>query len=92
MRHDTPQSKAWVDAYKGAGAFFTMQNLIRFHGCTLIDDNGKRLDKYRSLAFLSLKAETYSYGNGWRLLALLKNMLDDNGIDIKKKMAEWRKK
>ena len=92
MRHDTPQSKAWVDAYKGAGAFFTMQNLIRFHGCTLIDDNGKRLDKYRSLAFLSLKAETYSYGNGWRLLALLKKMLDDNGIDIKKMMAEWRKK
>lgn len=92
MKHDTPQSKAWVDAYKGAGAFFTMQNLIRFHGCTLIDDNGKRLDKYRSLAFLSLKAETYCYGDGWRLLALLKKMLDDNGIDIKKKMAEWRKK
>lgn len=92
MKHDTPQSKAWVDAYKGAGAFFTMQNLIRFHGCTLIDDNGKRLDKYRSLAFLSLKAETYCYEGGWRLLALLKKMLDDNGIDIKKKMAQWRKK
>ena len=32
----TPQSKAWMDAYKGAGAFFTMQNLIAFprlHGC-----------------------------------------------------------
>lgn len=27
---DTPQSKAWMDAYKGTGAFFTMQNLIRF--------------------------------------------------------------
>lgn len=92
MKHDTPQSKAWVDAYKGAGAFFTMQNLIRFHGCTLIDDNGKRLDKYRSLVFLSLKAEDYKNGDGWRLLALLKKMLEDNGIDIKKKMAQWRKK
>ena len=42
----TPQSKAWMDAYKGAGAFFTMQNLIRFHGCTAVNDRGRRLDKY----------------------------------------------
>lgn len=26
------------------------------------------------------------------LLAVLKKMLDDNGIDIKKKMAQWRRK
>lgn len=92
MKHATPQSKAWVDAYKGAGAFYTMQNLIRFHNCTAIDDSGRRLDKYQSLAFLSAKAEEYKNGNGWRLLAVLKKMLDDNGIDIKKKMAQWRRK
>lgn len=92
MRRDTPQCKAWVDAYKGAGAYFTMQNLIRFHGCVAIDDAGKRLDKYQSLDFLSDKAEMYSNGEGWRLLAMLKKMLDDNGIDVKKKMAEWRKR
>lgn len=92
MAWNTPQCKAWVDAYKGSGAFFTMQNLIRFHGCTAIDDNGKRLDKYLSLAFLSAKAEMYQAGEGWRLLAVLKKMLSDNNIDIKKKMAEWRKK
>lgn len=92
MKHATPQSKAWIDAYKGAGAFYTMQNLIRFHNCTAIDDRGRRLDKYQSLAFLSAKAEEYKNGNGWRLLAALKKMLDDNGIDIKKKMAQWRRK
>lgn len=92
MKHDTPQCKEWVNAYKGAGAFFTMQNLIRFHGCTLIDDYGKRQDKYQSLAFLTAKAEAYKNGEGWRLLAVLKKMLDDNNIDIRKKMAEWRKK
>ena len=31
LPHETPQCKAWIDAYKGAGAFYTMQNLIRFH-------------------------------------------------------------
>lgn len=92
MAWDTPQSRAWVDAYKGSGAFFTMQNLIRFHECTAIDDVGKRLDKYQSLAFLSAKAEAYEDGEGWRLLAVLKKMLNDNNIDIKKKMAKWRKK
>jgi hypothetical protein len=92
MACSTPQSKAWVDAYKGSGAFFTMQNLIRFHNCVAIDDAGKRLDKFQSLAFIGAKAEAYKNGDGWRLFAVLKKMLDDNNIDIKKKMAEWHKK
>lgn len=92
MAHGTPQSRAWIDAYKGSGAYFTMQNLIRFHYCIAVDDDGKRLDKYQSLAFISAKAEMYENGEGWRLLAALKKMLDDNNIDIKKKMAEWRKR
>lgn len=92
MSRDTPQSKEWIDAYKGSGAFFTMQNLIRFHGCTAIDDSGKRLDKYQSIAFIQVKAETYQDGEGWRLLAAMKKLLDDNNINVKKKMAEWRRK
>lgn len=91
MSHDTPQSKSWVDAYKGSGAYFTMQNLIRFHNCIAINDTGKRLNKCQSLAFISAKAEEYKDGEGWRLLAVLKKMLEDNNIDIKKKMATWRK-
>lgn len=96
MRHklasETPQCKEWVDAYKGAGAFYTMQNLIRFHNCVIFDDWGKRLDKNKSLAFVSAKAEMYKDGQGWCLLGVLKKMLDDNNINIKKKMAEWRKR
>lgn len=72
MAYDTPQSKAWVDAYKGSGAFFTMQNLIRFHDCMLRDDDGIHLDKAQSLAFLSLKAEMYKVGKGYCLFAVLK--------------------
>lgn len=92
MPYDAPQCKVWVNAYKGAGAFYTAQNLIRFHGCTVVNDKGRRLDKYQSLASLSTKAEEYKDGKGWRLLAFLKKMLADNNIDIKKKMAEWHKK
>lgn len=92
MSSGTAQSKAWIDAYKGAGAYFTMQNLIRFHGCVAYDDGGNRLDKYQSLDFIKIKATMYAYGEGWRLLAVLKKMLVDNNIDIKKKIATWRKK
>ena len=92
LPHETPQCKAWVDAYKGVGALYTMQNLIRFHGCTLIDDHGKHLDKDRSLIFLSLQGDRYKNGGGWRMLAMLRKMLDDNGIDIQKKMKEWRQR
>lgn len=91
LSHDTPQSKTWMDAYKGAGAYFTMQNLIRFHGCLITDDKGRRLNKNQSLDFITFKATLYK-DEGWRLLAVLKKMLRDNNIDIKKKMAEWRKK
>lgn len=92
MPSDTKQSKAWVDAYKGAGAYFTMQNLVRFHNCVAYDDDKKCLDKPQSLDFIRIKAMMYANGEGWRLLAVLKKMLADNNIDIKKKMAEWRKR
>jgi len=92
LSHDTPQCKEWIDAYKGAGAFFTMQNLVRFHNCVAYDDNNKRLTKHQSLVFIDLKADAYKNGEGWRLLAAMKKMLDDNGINVRKKMAEWRKK
>ncbi len=92
MSYDTPQSRAWIDAYKGSGAFFTMQNLIRFHGCVAYNDAGRRLNKAQSLTFIEQKANLYCNGGGWRLLAVLKKMLEDNDIDIKAKQAEWRKK
>lgn len=87
----TPQNAAWLDAYKGAGAFFTMQNMIRFHNCVIIDDNGKTLSKNASLAFLNKKAKLYENREGWRLIGMLKKMLDDNNIDVVAKMKEWRK-
>ncbi len=89
---DTAQCKQWIDAYKGAGAYFTMQNLIRFHNCLAIDNNGRWLDKYQSLTFISLKAEEYKKCEGWRMLAVMKKMLKDNNINISRKVAEWRRR
>lgn len=83
------QCAAWLDAYKGAGAFFTMQNMIRYHGCTMVDESGRRLNKNASYNFLKEKA---SESDGWQMIGLLRKFLEDNNINIEKKMKEWRKR
>lgn len=91
MAWGTPQCKEWLDAYKGAGAFFSMQNLIRFHGCRMVATDGTKLPKESSYSVMVLKAKEYA-GEGWRMLGLLKKLLEDNNVDIERKMTEWRKK
>lgn len=90
-RWNPSQCREWLDAYKGSGAFFTMQNMIRFHKCTAIDDNGRRLDKNESYAFLQAKAKEYEV-EGWRMVGLLRKFLEDNNIDIEQKRKEWMKR
>jgi len=82
------QCAAWKDAYKGMGAYATMQNLLRFHGCTFPMDNGFYEPGLSGLQMLENAAEHY-YDEGWRLFGLMKQMLEENGIDIKAKMKEW---
>lgn len=78
------QCYEWQDAYKGSGAYFTMRNLIMFHGANYVDCNGyneslRKLDEYAKDCF------------GYEMLGALKEMIRQNGIDIKAKMEEWRK-
>lgn len=88
LNWNTPQCPAWVDAYKGSGAYFTLQNMIRFHGCFLWNDENQRLSKSQSLVFLDQKAGEYAQ-EGWRLLGLLKKAITDNNIEIEAKVASW---
>lgn len=82
---EAKQCAAWVDAYKGYGAYFSMQNLILFHGCTFY---GKTKDE--SIQFLN---ECIAYGaEGYWMLGALRNMLKTNNFDIAGKREEWRRK
>lgn len=83
-------SPAFKDAYKGAGAYFTMKNLILFHKASF--KNGCiKLGQKKSMAMLESKAEEYKT-EGWRLFGVMKKLIEDNNIDIVKKMREWKKK
>ena len=83
------QCAAWKDAYKGMGAYATMQNLLRFHGCQFPKDNDFYNRRLTGLQMLENAANAYADGEGWRLFGLMKQMLDENGIDIEAKMKEW---
>ncbi len=83
------QTAEWKDAYKGMGAYATMQNLLRFHGCTFPKDNDFYERRLSGLKMLENAAKTYADGEGWRLFGLMKQMIEANGIDIKAKMKEW---
>ncbi len=84
------QCAEWKDAYKGMGAYATMQNLLRFHGCTFPMDNDFYEPGRDKMKMLEHAALTYAAdGEGWRLFGLMKQMLEENAIDIKAKMKEW---
>jgi hypothetical protein len=86
LPYATPKSKAWIDAYKGEGAFYTLKNLVMFHGC------GIKVDKkmvYGAAAVSMLNKKLVEYqGEGWRMFALMKKVIEDNNFDFKKRMSE----
>ena len=83
------QCARWKDAYKGAGAYFTMQNLLRFHGAKFPKDNDFYERGKSGLQMLDAAAELY-WDEGWRLFGLMKQMIEENHIDIEAKRKEWR--
>ena len=85
-------SAAFKDAYKGAGGYFTMRNLIMFHGCKMLSSKGNPLVESSSLRELDKLAEAYKNGGGWRMFGAMKELMTNNGIDIEAKIAEWRKR
>ena len=86
LPYSTPKSKAWIDAYKGEGAFYTLKNLVMFHGCG-IEVNGHMVYGASAVSVLNKRLNEYK-GEGWRMFALMKKVIADNNFDFKKRMAE----
>jgi hypothetical protein len=86
LPYGTPQSKAWFDAYKGEGAFYTLKNLVMFHGCGIIVD-GKAVFGAAAVSVLKKRLKEYK-GEGWRMFALMNKVIEDNNFDFKKRMEE----
>lgn len=85
----TKQSDAFISAYKGSGSYYTMRNLIMFHGARFLK-NGRKMSETNSLKELESKAKLYDE-EGWRMLGVLKQLIKESDIDIQGKMNEWHK-
>lgn len=89
LEWNTKQSDAFINAYKGSGAYYTMRNLIMFHGARFLK-GGRKMSEVNSLKELESKAKLYDE-EGWRMLGVLKQLIKESGIDIQGKMDEWKK-
>lgn len=83
---DTPKSKAWIDAYKGEGAYYTLKNLVMFHECG-IESGDYFYEGTNAVKILKSKLEEYK-GEGWRMFALMKKVIKDNNFNFDKRMEE----
>lgn len=84
LRYNLLQSRAFKDAYKGAGAFYTLKNLILFHDCVF-----QNMNQEASIAYLNYLVKPKDF-EGYKLFGILKEFLTNNHIDIAAKQAEWR--
>lgn len=82
---DMEQSRAFKDAYKGAGAFYTMKNLILFHRCGF-----RHMTQDESLEYLYQLVTPKDF-EGYKLFGVLREFLVVNGINIEAMRASWRK-
>ncbi len=81
---------SWLDAFKGAGAYFTLENLILFHNVSLdvtreFKSQSERIET--SMEILNKKRRDTT--KGYILFGYLRKILSDNKIDIEKKRKEW---
>lgn len=85
---DTPKSKAWIDAYKGEGAYYTMKNLLMFHNCFVeVENTGLKLYGTKAVSYISSKLDEYK-GEGWRMFAFMKKVIAINNFDYGARMHE----
>lgn len=88
LPYNTKKSKAWIDAYKGAGAFYTLKNLVMFHDCGIENLYGMpMIYGAEAVAYLNNKLDKYK-GEYYRMFALMKKVIKDNNFDFKKRMEE----
>lgn len=87
LHYSTPKSKAWIDAFKGEGAYYTLKNLIMYHNCFMYAGFGDMLYRTEAMNELTDKLDRYQ-GEGWRMFALMKKVISDNDFNFNKRMVE----
>ena len=84
LSFDTPKCKEWKNAYKGAGSYYTLMNMVKFHNCKANGMYG--LD---AVNFIEMLTDQYGEaGEYYKLFAFLKKTIEDNHFDFGLRMRE----
>lgn len=94
LPYDTPKSKIWIDAFKGAGAFYTLKNLTMYHNCGIkveVSQLPYITKKYEAgteaTNYVKSKLDEYR-GQGWRYMAMLRKCIADNNFNFDERMKK----
>lgn len=86
---DTPKCEAWKTAFKGKGAYVTLLNIVKFHGCEVPNyETGEILDTYESVQYVENQCETLYPHEYWKLHELLKATIVQNDFDLKESIKK----
>lgn len=77
---NTAKCKKWKDAFKGAGSYYTLMNLVKFHNCKIYVGNSI-LYGMTAVRYIEKAADLYE-GSYYKLFALLKKVISDNEFDF----------
>lgn len=85
---------AWKEAFKGSGAYYTVVNLILYHGVRVYDSwDDEFYNKNESLRYVGRELEKYYFeGNIWKMHYFMKKLLGDNDFDINEFKEKYSKK
>lgn len=75
---DTPKCPEWKVAFRGNGAYYSLENMIRHHKCLLRGC----FDENESISKLKECLETYR-GEYWRFHSMLKDTIECNNFDLR---------
>ncbi len=85
------KSKAWMDAFKGAGAFYTLDNLLHWHNCLIRDEKTNEVySGDRALKYLRDRTKALPSKEYYKLYAIMKRVVKENHFDFSKRMEELR--
>ena len=74
----------WKDAYKAAGAYYSLQNMILYHDCDLAEC--KNSDSYKTLNEITRELSTR--GELWKLYYWLLDTIECNHFDLVKSITK----
>ena len=83
LPYETPKCSEWKDAFKGNGAYKTLNNIVKHHGVVVQNyETGEILDRDGSVAYIESLVETYK-GQYWKYHELLKATIEMNNFDLR---------